>query len=631
MSSGRCCTAKPVTNVNQPAFLLMVLLKDIRGYEAGGSGQLSDGAIEELRSRCLREINQSSLLGILVVLSATVVAGITGDYPRNYPWVYYPFASCIVLSLIARGVLSWFIARHKGLLPERIISGYFYVVSAYTLCWGGFVGATILVYQFSWLGFVLALFTAGISVGAFISSYQWKELVNVCLVSTLAPGILSALMLGDGRGYAVAFGFSSYLVYLLLQARRWRRKYWEGTINTELLKLRAEELSQARIQAEAASQAKSTFLATMSHEIRTPLNGVMGMIQVVLDSKLSTEQLQNLQIAHDSAHGLLSIINDILDISKVEAGKLEVVPEPYNLDRLLATLKNMFTDDAAQKGLSFQVEVADGTPRELVGDITRIRQVLINFIGNALKFTEQGAVRVKVGVDANHPEHLLFAVSDTGIGIEPSQIEHLFEAFAQADPSTTRRFGGTGLGLAISRQLIHLMAGSVEVSSAPGNGSTFTMKLPVILADSKVERSLLPMQKNTSSESQSALSILVIEDNAVNQKVISAMLNTLGYSPVIASDGKEGVAKALAGTFDLILMDMEMPIMDGLAATRTLRERNITTPIIALTAHAVAGNRELCFEVGMSDYLSKPIELDKLREKIARVVRGGGSESSDKQ
>ena len=599
----------------------MVFLEDIRRYVAGDSNQLSDDVIAELHSRCLSEINRSSVLGILVVMAAIVVTGVTSDYPRSYPWVYYPFASCIVLSLTARGILSWFIACSKGLLPKRTFGIYFSVISIYTLCWGSFVGATILVHEFTWLSFVFALFTAGIAIGVFISCYPWQLLANTCLVGTLAPGILSALMLGDGRGYAVAFGFSSYLLYLILQARRWRQSYWEGTINTELLKLRAEELSQARVQAEAASQAKSTFLATMSHEIRTPLNGVMGMIHVVLDSDLDAEQYHNLQIAHDSAHGLLTIINDILDISKVEAGKLEILPEPYNLDRLLAAIEKMFVDDAAQKGLSFKVAVAEGTPKALVGDVTRIRQVLINFIGNALKFTERGEVRVEVGPSPDNPGHIMFAVTDTGIGIDQENIEHLFEAFSQADLSTTRRFGGTGLGLAISRQLIHLMGGSVEVSSELGKGSTFTMILPVILADSSVERPSGLAHQGAGNEVPPTLSILIIEDNVVNQKVVSAMLKKLGYSPVIASDGEEGVAKASEGNFDVILMDMEMPVMDGLQATRILRSRGVETPIVAVTAHAVAGNRELCFEAGMSDYLSKPIELEKLREKIVRVTR----------
>lgn len=608
----------------------MALLGDIRRYLTVDSSQLSEGVIAGLRSRCLREINRSSVLGILVVLSATIVTGISGDYPRNHPWVYYPFALCIISSLVARGMASWFIGRHKGLLPEHFFAVYFTVVFIYTLCWGCFVGATILVYEFTWLGFVLALFTAGIAVGVFISSYPWQLLANACLVGTLAPGIVCALVLGDGRGYAIAFGFSSYLLYLILQARRWCRNYWEGTINTELLQLRATELSQARVQAEAASQAKSTFLATMSHEIRTPLNGVMGMIHLVLESDLDKEQFHNLQIAHDSANGLLAIINDVLDISKVEAGKLEILPEPYSLDRLLAAIENMFADEAAQKGLSFRVEVADGTPKALVGDVTRIRQVLINFIGNALKFTERGGVQVKVGLDAERPDYLLFAVSDTGIGIDPAYFENLFEAFAQADPSTTRRFGGTGLGLAISRQLINLMGGSVEVSSEPEKGSTFTMALPVVIADDQVNRPSQLAFTGAVNDVLSALSILVIEDNEVNQKVVSAMLNKLGCVPVIASDGEEGVAMASEKTFDVILMDMEMPVMDGLEATRILRAKGIETPIIALTAHAVAGNRELCLEAGMSDYMSKPIELDKLREKIARVARGAQHDAAKK-
>ena len=452
-----------------------------------------------------------------------------------------------------------------------------------------------------------------------VGFWLWDEDLGVGLASEVDLVEMLAIYRGSRASILTILGVTaslSILASVLIAQMIGRRKD-------------VEALEVARKMAEDASRTKSTFLANMSHEIRTPMNGVIGMTEVLLNTDLSPSQRESMETIRSSGESLLEILNDILDTSKLEAGRLRLEHRRFDLHALLASTVRVMASAVARRGNESRLNLASNVPQFVFGDSLRIRQILTNLISNAAKFTEHGDIELSVqpSSEIEGKPSLLFSVRDTGIGMPAAQLERIFDEFTQADSSTTRRYGGTGLGLTISKNLVTLMGGRLEVSSKEGHGSTFSFEIP--LEPSGVAETTevgSPTDRKSAPAIEKDLRpvhVLLAEDNAVNQKIATAMLEGRGHVVDVVENGLEAIEAVQKKRYDIVLMDIQMPEMDGISATTKIRELGAQyqhLPIVALTAHAQQEERTRCAAAGMNDFLFKPFRSADLFEKVERLA-----------
>jgi signal transduction histidine kinase/CheY-like chemotaxis protein len=471
--------------------------------------------------------------------------------------------------------------------------------------------------DFNWTKAALLL-GVGIFVGGLISRFTIRVLARPLLllqqgITSVRQGKFQPIQVSATRDEIQYLGESfNRMIEELSVSQEEIRQHRE--LLEERIRQRTEDLEKAMRTALASSQAKSEFLANMSHELRTPMNGLLGMLDVVLDSQLDDDQKEQLEIAQRSAYSLLALLNDILDLSKIEAGKMMIEKIPYNVRTVLEDCVKSFQARASQKGISLRFEMDPLAPGEVMGDPLRVRQIGANLLSNAVKFTDRGSVSLRLScAKAAGGWEMNIEVSDTGPGIEADKLSTIFEKFTQADGSITRKYGGTGLGLAIIKRLVEMQGGQVKVESKVGQGSKFTVSLPYQMVEKPSVAA--PAETGMAGETKRAPSsarLLLVEDNLVNQKVVMAILRKKGYAIDVANDGREALGKLEAAEqpYDVVLMDIQMPVMDGLETTRVMRRnpRWDHLPIVAMTAHAMNGDKERCFQAGMDSYVSKPVQ-----------------------
>lgn len=577
---------------------------------AGVAGRDGDAVLLPLdhETRISRSLALSGIQGIWAhCAGATVLLALNWSNPVQFRRVLIPGTAIVLLALL-RAFLLW---RLRSGHFRHFLRLYSLVLTATSLSWGSALALLLLTEgQNGSTSIPVMLMLTGIAAGAQAGIACSRGLHTLYQLGLWLPPLAASLV--PTRYGPIPFLtviFFLFLLYLLTQGAHFHREYLRGI-------QREKDLDDARRAAEVASQAKSVFVANISHEIRTPMNGLLGMLELSLLDEMPAAHRESLQAARTSGQSLLGLLNDLLDFSKLEAGRMQLESIPFHPRELVEGVVRLFDPQARSKGILLQADLPAALP-PLMGDPTRLRQVLINLVGNAIKFTDKGAVSIGVAARPGEPYQISFAVKDTGIGIARDKQPLIFEAFTQADVDTSRKYGGTGLGLAISHQLIGLMGSSLCLESEVGRGSefSFTLTLQPASLGSPAGQPPAPLRIPP-------LRVLLVEDNLVNQRVAAGLLSHHGHQVEIVGNGALAVNACRAGRFDVVLMDVHMPEMGGLEATRLIRstEAGVHTPIIGLSASAAEADRRECLESGMDDYVAKPFRVEELLQAFGRVL-----------
>ena len=596
------------------------------------NGQFEAQARTELVRIVYRELKSATFASTGAACAFALAIGT--EMPPRRMWLWLAFM--LLVAGYRLGLTAAFNRpRTRPVDVPRWTSSYIVGTTLTALGWGASVWVFPTLENASTLGVLHVLVLAGVSTAATRLLIPMHKGGILYLCAVLVPLAARFVTQGDVAGIMVALCVVIFLAYMGSATLRNHRiltdalvmRFERETLAAELQtqntqrELRELELREARERAETASRAKADFLATISHEIRTPLNGVLGMLRIVRDTSLTPEQRDYLKTASDSAETLLLLLNDVLDFSKIEAGRLELQSAPFAASLTARAVADLMHARARDKGLQFDLHIGENIPSAVVGDANRLRQILVNLIGNAIKFTERGRVELSVTcaerTDTSAVMH--FTVTDTGIGIDSAALERLFKPFTQAENSMTRRYGGTGLGLAISVRLAQAMGGLLQVKSALNQGTTFRLILPCKLPDAVTPAQLDDASRFVMPNLRGR--VLVVEDDVVNRQVIELFLTKIRLTPKFAHDGESAIRLAAAETFDVILMDCQLPGIDGMEATRRIRrklEGGRPLKIIALTANTGRNIRDACLAAGMDDFLSKPVRLEFLIDVLRR-------------